>query len=140
MCAEEQIASLLGAAESIMAVEEMHSFMAERNRAALDASFLLFGAKGIIKAPEMCVGCVLPQQRRVGSSDKPAVVVKTMSDGWQPRWPGDLGDPFEPYTVRALQSSRCLQPWSDPQQESASLSLCLQGQGGGGEMVCNEWR
>ncbi|XP_024396415.1 uncharacterized protein [Physcomitrium patens] len=97
-CTQEQIASLLGAAESIMAVEEMHSFMAERNRAALDASFLLFGAKGIIKAPEMCVGCVLPQQRRVGSSDKPAVVVKTMSDGWQPRWPGDLGDPFEPYT------------------------------------------
>lgn len=22
-----------------------------------------------------------------------------MSDGWQPRWPGDMGDPFEPYTV-----------------------------------------
>lgn len=22
-----------------------------------------------------------------------------MTDGWQPRWPGDLGDPFEPYLV-----------------------------------------
>jgi hypothetical protein len=97
--AEEQIASLLGAAESIMAVEEMHSFMAERNRAALDASQLLFGTKGIIKAPDVCVGCVLPQQRRpVGACDKP-VVTKAMSDGWQPRWPGDMGDPFEPYTV-----------------------------------------
>lgn len=85
-----------------MAVEEMHSFMAERNRAALDASQLLFGAKGIIKAPDVCVGCVLPQQRRVanqaGPGDK-AVVIKAISDGWQPRWPGDVGDPFEPYTV-----------------------------------------
>ena len=84
-----------------MAVEEMHSFMAERNRAALDASQLLFGTKGIIKAPDVCVGCVLPQQRRVvnqSACDKP-VIVKAMSDGWQPRWPGDMGDPFEPYTV-----------------------------------------
>jgi hypothetical protein len=84
-----------------MAVEEMHSFMAERNRAALDASQLLFGNKGIIKAPDVCVGCVLPQQRRVANQnacEKP-VLVKAMSDGWQPRWPGDMGDPFEPYTV-----------------------------------------
>ncbi|KAG0568167.1 hypothetical protein KC19_7G191600 [Ceratodon purpureus] len=91
-CTQEQIASLLGAAESIMAVEEMHSFMAERNRAALDASQLLFGSKGIIKAPDVCVGCVLPQQRRVANQsvcDKP-LVVKAMSDGWQPRWPGDM--------------------------------------------------
>jgi len=52
--------------------------------------------------PEVCVGCVLPQQRRAATllCEKPCVV-KAMSDGWQPRWPGDMGDPFEPYTVRA---------------------------------------
>ncbi|CAM6044854.1 unnamed protein product [Sphagnum compactum] len=96
---QDQIASLLCAAESIMAVDEMHSFMAERNRAALDASLLLFGSKGVIKPPEVCVGCVLPQQRRAATllCEKPCVV-KAMSDGWQPRWPGDMGDPFEPYT------------------------------------------
>jgi hypothetical protein len=26
-------------------------------------------------------------------------LVKTWSEGWQPRWEGDLGDPFEPYQV-----------------------------------------
>jgi hypothetical protein len=52
--------------------------------------------------PEICVGCVLPQQRRAATllCEKPCVV-KAMSDGWQPRWPGDMGDPFEPYTVSA---------------------------------------
>ncbi|OAE22314.1 hypothetical protein AXG93_1504s1240 [Marchantia polymorpha subsp. ruderalis] len=90
---QDQVASLLGAAESIMAVEEMQNFMAERNRAALDASNLLFGSRGVIKLPEVCAGCQIP--RRGNELTKP--VVKPMTDGWQPRWPGDLGDPFEPY-------------------------------------------
>ena len=28
--------------------------------------------------------------------------VKTWNEGWQPRWEGDLGDPFEPYQVLIL--------------------------------------
>jgi len=52
-----------------------------------------------LQPPEVCAGCVLPQQRRVANQGEKPVVVKAMSDGWQPRWPGDMGDPFEPYTV-----------------------------------------
>ncbi|CAK9859280.1 unnamed protein product, partial [Sphagnum jensenii] len=100
---QNQIASLLAAAESILAVEEMYSFKAERNRAAVEASILLFGPKGVIKAPAVCIGCELPSQRRIAatnvSSEAPLGTSRPVSDGsWQPRWPGDAGDPFEPYT------------------------------------------
>ncbi|KAH9549554.1 hypothetical protein CY35_10G026300 [Sphagnum magellanicum] len=100
---QNQIASLLAAAESILAVEEMYSFKAERNRAAVEASILLFGPKGVIKAPAVCIGCELPSQRRTAatnvSSEAPLGTSRPVSDGcWQPRWPGDAGDPFEPYT------------------------------------------
>ncbi|CAM6040864.1 unnamed protein product [Sphagnum compactum] len=100
---QNQIASLLAAAESILAVEEMYSFKAERNRAAVEASILLFGPKGVIKAPAVCIGCELPSQQRITatnvSSEAPLGTLRPVSDGsWQPRWPGDAGDPLEPYT------------------------------------------
>ncbi|KAJ7513806.1 hypothetical protein O6H91_23G015400 [Diphasiastrum complanatum] len=90
-CKQDQVASLLAAAEAILSVEEMRSFMAERNKAALDASLLLFGSKGVI--PKL-----LPEPLMLGQRQMEAkTVVKTLADGWQPRWPGDVGDPFEPY-------------------------------------------
>jgi hypothetical protein len=46
---QEQVASLLAAAEAIIADQELREFMTERNRAAIDASIQLFGNKGVIK-------------------------------------------------------------------------------------------
>lgn len=46
---QEQVAALLAAAEAIIADQELREFMTERNRAAIDASILLFGNKGVIK-------------------------------------------------------------------------------------------
>ena len=39
----------------------------------------------------------LPPLGMTRTDSKP--LVKTWNEGWQPRWEGDLGDPFEPYQV-----------------------------------------
>eukprot|EP01018_Ginkgo_biloba_P027711 Gb_33975 [translate_table: standard] len=90
-CNQDQVTSLHSAAEAIMAAEEIRSFMAERNKAALDASMLLFGSKGVIPK-------VQPEVNRIPSAQpRPEAGKKVFSDGWQPRWAGDVGDNFEPY-------------------------------------------
>ncbi|EFJ37948.1 hypothetical protein SELMODRAFT_402635 [Selaginella moellendorffii] len=92
-CHQEQVASLYSAADAVLSAEEGRCFMTERNKAAIEASILLFGSRGVVPrvaaAPEPPVGC----NRRVDCK----AVIKSVNDGWQPRWPGDLGDPFEPY-------------------------------------------
>lgn len=92
-CNQDQIASLHLAAESILAVEETRGLMAQKNKAALDASLLLFGSKGVIPRPDQ-LG-IAPPGLPARTDAKP--LVKTWIDGWQPRWEGDLGDAFEPY-------------------------------------------
>ncbi|KAH7423602.1 hypothetical protein KP509_12G063400 [Ceratopteris richardii] len=92
-CNQDQIASLHLAAEAVLAVEESRASMAQKNKAALDASLLLFGAKGVIPRPDQ-LG-VAPPGMPPRTDGKP--LVKTWTEGWQPRWEGDLGDPFEPY-------------------------------------------
>ncbi|GAQ85157.1 hypothetical protein KFL_002220010 [Klebsormidium nitens] len=82
---QEQVAALLAAAEAIIADQELREFMTERNRAALDASLLLFGNKGVIKVP--------PGSAAAAVEGAPLAV----GDAWRPRWPGDQGDAFEPY-------------------------------------------
>ncbi|EFJ13566.1 hypothetical protein SELMODRAFT_424460 [Selaginella moellendorffii] len=94
-CNQEQVSSLYTAAEAILAAEEMRNATAERINVALDASIQQFGSRGVV--PRMFPSETMPH---LLTARKGEIPLKPHAEGWHPRWPGDIGDPFEPYMVR----------------------------------------
>ncbi|XP_024515146.1 uncharacterized protein LOC9649878 [Selaginella moellendorffii] len=91
-CNQEQVSSLYTAAEAILAAEEMRNATAERINVALDASIQQFGSRGVV--PRMFPSETMPH---LLTARKGEIPLKPHAEGWHPRWPGDIGDPFEPY-------------------------------------------
>eukprot|EP00899_Mesostigma_viride_P021958 jgi/Mesvir1/29764/Mv16426-RA.2 len=86
---KDQAQALTAVAETIKAIDQKRAQWVDRNLAAIDISWALFGKSGKLKLPP-------------ADSRNKAKIAK-YNDRWQPRWDGDRGDTFLPYQQLVVQ-------------------------------------